>query len=140
MTIKVLTFLIAFRYAERLQPRTTYYSMSLKLDVESKRARYFAAQNICIDWSDVLDATTFSCLQNCALSTGTPIDFYFMPLLSVAASQMNDAVMIANKTTNWREPSILWTIVSALAGKYSLYIENNSRVRVNKCLTCQHIF
>jgi hypothetical protein len=95
---------------------------SYKLDTDVKRARWLAAQDIEVHWEEILDPETHECLLNCALSTGTPIDFFVMPLLTTAASLMNDACMVANKKTEWREPSIIWTIISAPAGEHKYFV------------------
>lgn len=90
---------------------------SSKLEIDIKRRRWQAAQSIKTDWETILNKETFESLLNCSLSKGTPIDFFVMPLLSTSASLMNDAYILANKKTGWTEPSIIWTVVSAPAGK-----------------------
>lgn len=88
----------------------------LTTDTVTRRARWQATQNIDISWNDILDEVTLKCLQSCSLSTGTPIDFFTMPLLSTAASFMNEASVLVNEKIGWREPSIIWSVVSAPAG------------------------
>lgn len=88
-----------------------------RLDTESRKLRWQATQKIEVSWIDILDKATHDCLLNLSLSTGTPVDFFVMPLLSTTASMMNGATVVANKLTKWREPSILWSVVSAPAGK-----------------------
>lgn len=88
-----------------------------RIDTDVRRSRWNATQNIEIIWTDILEQKTYDCLFNLALSTGTPIDFFVMPLLTTTASVMNGATVLANKQTQWREPSILWSVVSAPAGK-----------------------
>lgn len=90
----------------------------LKINLNSRRSRYEAAQSIAIDWAEVLDSITYQTVLSCAMSTGTPIDFFIMPMLSVAGSLMNQSEVLCHSKTNWKEPAILWTIVTSPAGIY----------------------
>jgi hypothetical protein len=92
------------------------------MDIDTRRARWARTQQIEINWAEVYDTHTFKGLENCALSTGTPIDFYSMPLLSTAASFMNGATVLANPKTGWKEPSIIWSVISATPGKLAALV------------------
>ena len=51
-----------------------------------------------------------------AQAVGTPKEFFFMPLLTVAASFMGiNAVVQINP--EWLEPAIIWTVVAARKGE-----------------------
>lgn len=76
-----------------------------------------AAFSIDVDWENILDTKIYATLQGLTLSAGTPIDFFLFPLLSITASLMNGATVLVNKKTGWKEPSIIWTVISAPAGK-----------------------
>lgn len=91
------------------------------MDTDVRHSRWQQTQTIEVCWRSILDEKTYQGIQNCSLSTGTPIDFYAMPLLSTAASFMNEASMLVNETTGWTEPSIIWSVVSAPAGLDSLF-------------------
>lgn len=94
------------------------------MDCDTRRNRWKQTQAIDVDWKSILDSETYKGIQNCSLSTGTPFDFYAMPLLSTASSLMNEATVIANQVTGWREPSIIWSVISAPAGMYYFYINS----------------
>ena len=92
---------------------------SRNMDSDTRKRRWQATQNIDINWTEVFDAETFAGIHSCSLSTGAPIAFYAMPLLSTSASLMSEATVLVHEGTGWREPSIIWSVVSAPAGKYN---------------------
>ena len=92
---------------------------SRNMDSDTRKRRWQATQNIDINWTEVFDAETFAGIHSCSLSTGAPIAFYAMPLLSTSASLMSEATVLMHEGTGWREPSIIWSVVSTPAGKYN---------------------
>lgn len=84
---------------------------------ESKVRRYAAAKAIEMDWESALPPRLFRMLQLYSTSYGVPIDFFFMPLLTITSSMMNHCQFSGYRLETWTEPAILWTVVNAPAGK-----------------------
>lgn len=103
-----------------------------------RRRRWKETQKIDLNWQEVLEDNLHAALLSHSLSTGTPIDFHVMPLLTTAASFMNEATVLANEETGWREPSIIWSVVSAPAGRptsFEISVMENDLVFDLKCIS-----
>jgi hypothetical protein len=99
-------------------------STTRNVDLSARRARYNKAQTIEIDWERVLNKDLYGKLYDCTISSGTPMDFWLMPLLSTASFFMNHSKVLVNPKTGWREPNLIWSVVSAAAG--TVYIDQLS--------------
>ena len=86
-----------------------------QLSLEAKR-RVSEAKSARFDWAEVASVPLRKVVKANANAIGSPMEFVFVPMLTVVASFMgiNAAVQI---NQDWSEPGILWTVVAARKGE-----------------------
>jgi len=87
----------------------------LSLSPEEKR-RVSEAKSARFEWPKVASEPLHNVVEAHANAIGSPKEFIFVPMLTVAASFMGiNAVVQINP--EWSEPAILWTVVAARKGE-----------------------
>lgn len=80
------------------------------------KARINKAQGIKLTWNDTCSPTLLKVVKAHADAVGSPKDYIFFPLITVAASFMGVNSRI-NINEEWSEPAILWNVVAARKGE-----------------------
>jgi len=90
-------------------------TLKLSLSPEEKR-RISEAKSARFKWPKVASKPLHDVVEAHANAIGSPKEFIFVPMLTVAASFMGiKAVVRINP--EWSEPAILWTVVAARKGE-----------------------
>ena len=87
----------------------------LRLTPEAKQ-RISAAQGARFEWGRACSTELYRIVDPHAKAVGSPKEFIFVPLLTVAASftGVNAGIKVNDE---WSEPAVLWTVVAARKGE-----------------------